>query len=65
MRGNTLYFLSQMNISEFAQWVYNYRLNGFFDKIDFANWNKQLKLNGISTEFWEEYRKYKGESQDE
>jgi hypothetical protein len=65
MRGNTLYFISQMSVPEFAQWVYNYRLNGFFDKIDFDQWNKQLKLNGIVTEFWDSYRKYKGENTDE
>lgn len=57
----------------FAQWVYNYRLNGFFSKIcldieeitkdnRFQEWNNRLHNFGISYDFWENYKRLKGES---
>lgn len=48
-------------IAEFAQWVYGYRLNGFFQKIIFKEWSGKLYTLGFSKEFWENYRRIKGE----
>jgi hypothetical protein len=47
---------------DFAKWVYGYRLNGFFKKIDFTEWSKKLKELEIALEFWDEYHKLKGEN---
>jgi hypothetical protein len=57
---------TDMSAESFAQWVYNYRLNGFFSKIfpDFETWNKKLYALGLSHDFWEEYKKLKGENED-
>ena len=57
----------------FAQWVYNYRLNGFFSKIcldteeltkdlRFNEWCSRLHNLGISYDFWENYKRLKGET---
>jgi len=56
----TLDTIRKMEVKEFAFWVYEYRLNGFFKKIDFKQWTQQLYLMGISKQFWEHYRNFKG-----
>lgn len=56
----TLYNIRNMEVKEFAFWVYEYRLNGFFKKIDFKQWTQQLYLMGISKQFWEHYKSFKG-----
>lgn len=50
------------NIKEFAKWVYNYRLSGFFQKIQFKEWNEALKDLGLSYDFWGYYNQFKGEN---
>lgn len=45
----------------YAKWVFGYRINGFFQKINFKEWNTQLWKFGISQDFWGYYNKYKGE----
>ena len=52
-------------IPVYAEWVYNNRTNGFFQKIDFQDWNQQLSFLGIQYEFWENYKRIKGENQHE
>jgi hypothetical protein len=61
MRVKTILFVQNCSNQEYAQWVYNYRLSGFFKKINFEKWTKKLKQLGIAYEFWEEYKKLKGE----
>lgn len=54
-------------IENFAQWVFNYRRNGFFQKIypKFEKWNKRLWELKISFVFWQKYNKLKGECNNE
>jgi cupin superfamily acireductone dioxygenase involved in methionine salvage len=65
MKVKTILFIQDCSNQEYAQWVYNYRLSGFFSKINFEKWNKKLKDLGIAYEFWEEYKKLKGEENQE
>ena len=65
MKVKTILFVQDCSNQEYAQWVYNYRLSGFFSKINFEKWNKKLKDLGIAYEFWEEYKKLKGEENQE
>ena len=60
MRLKTLLFVKDCTNKEYAKWVYEYRLSGFFKKINFEQWTKKLKELGIAYEFWEEYKKLKG-----
>jgi hypothetical protein len=59
----TLYNVRKMTAQDFAKWVFEYRLSGFFDKINFQEWNKKLfdVCFGFGFDFWEEYKKLKGE----
>lgn len=56
-----------MNIEEFARWVFEYRLSGFWNKVypSFKEWNKRLKELGLYYEFWENYKRLKGNSQND
>lgn len=65
INGKTLIFLTNASIEDFAKWVYNYRLSGFFQKIDFAKWRERLKILGMSKIFWGEYNKLKGIDKEE
>lgn len=62
MRLETL--LKINSIEEFAKFVFNYRFNGFWQKIkpSFKQWNKNLYLLGLSKEFWEHYHRLKGDT---
>jgi transposase-like protein len=55
----------KMNPKQFAKWVFEYRLSGFFGKIDFKKWNTKLWELGVSKEFWEEYKLLRGDSTQE
>ena len=66
MRIKTLLFVKECSNQEYARWVYEYRLSGFFSKLNsgnssFEKWNKKMQELGFSTEFWDEYKKLKGE----
>lgn len=61
MKPKTLIFVTHCTNEEFAKWVFEYRLSGFFKKINFVQWNKKLKELGIAKEFWDEYKKFKGD----
>jgi len=66
MMLKTLNNILSMSNTEFAKWVFDYRLNGFWDKIpDFEKWNNNLYILGISREFWEEYKKLRGDSKND
>jgi hypothetical protein len=51
-----------MNPKQFAKWVFEYRLSGFFSKINFKEWNQKLWELGVSQEFWEEYKLLRGDT---
>jgi hypothetical protein len=66
MKIKTLLFVKDCTNIEYAKWVYEYRLSGFFTKLksgnnSFEKWNKKMKELGINYEFWDEYKKLKGE----
>lgn len=58
---------TDIDIANFAKWVYDYRVNGFWKKIypTFEDWCKKLKELGISYEFWENYKRFRGDNIDE
>jgi hypothetical protein len=66
LQVKTLLTVTKMNMKEFAKWVfeYNFGKNSFFNKVNFKEWNKKLKIMGLATEFWDEYKKLKGERGD-
>ena len=45
----------------YAAWVWEYRRSGFFQKIKFAQFNSMLKSMGWSREFWDQYKRLKGD----
>lgn len=51
----------KMDIEKFAQWVFDYRKNGFFKKVfpDFNSWCSKLHKFGLSYDFWEKYNSLK------
>lgn len=75
LKENTILFMNecfngkQPKIAEFSFWIFKYRLSGFFSKINqqlpknerFKQWNNSLYELGISYDFWDYYKKYKGE----
>jgi hypothetical protein len=65
MKLKTLLFIQDCSNEEYAKWVFEYRLSGFFTKLksgknSFENWNKKMKDLGIAYEFWEKYKQLKG-----
>jgi hypothetical protein len=59
--------VKEMNVEDFARWVFEYRLSGFWEKVfpNFETWNKKLKDLGINYEFWENYKRLKGDNESE
>jgi len=64
MKVKTLLFVKDCSNEDYAKWVFNYRLSGFFHKVNFEKWNQKMKDLGISFEFWDEYKKLKGENEE-
>lgn len=56
--------VKEMKIEDFAKWVFDYRLSGFWNKVypNAKGWFKKLYELGISKEFWDNYNRLKGES---
>jgi len=56
--------IKEITIPEFARWVFDYRLSGFWTKVypSAKLWFIKLKELGFSYEFWENYNRLKGES---
>lgn len=50
-----------MSAEQYAEWVFDYRKSGFWQKCNFAVWNERLYKLGLSHRFWEKYRLLKGE----
>jgi hypothetical protein len=65
MKVKTILFVKDCSNKQYANWVFNYRLSGFFKKINFEKWTKKLKELGIVYEFWDEYKKLKGINEQE
>ena len=68
--GNDMMFrtlVKEMDIPDFARWVFEYRLSGFFQKVypSFKEWNNKLWNLGIAKEFWENYKKLRGDNENE
>ena len=66
----TLLFIQDCTNQEYAKWVFDYRLSGFFFKLksgnnSFEKWNLQMKKLGISFDFWEKYKELKCDSNNE
>lgn len=55
-----------IDVIAYAKWVYEYRLNGFWQKIiSFEQFNKRLYEEKILRQFWDEYKRLKGEYKEE
>lgn len=69
MKGSTLVLMFEVfnkeliDAEKYAKFVYGYRTSGFFKKINFKEWCEKLHYWNISFEFWNEYKKLKGEQQ--
>jgi len=51
----------KMNAEQYAEWVFDYRLSGFWQKCNFKVWKERLYKLGLSHKFWEKYKLLKGE----
>lgn len=50
---------------EYADWVYNYRSMGFWQKVPFNLWKERLHKIGWSHRFWTRYKELKGSDESE
>jgi transcription elongation factor Elf1 len=48
------------NAEQYADWVYAYRLSGFWSKCPFGTWKKRLNQMGWAKSFWDRYKQLKG-----
>lgn len=49
----------------FAEWVYEYRRSGYWQKVQFEAWKKRLEQLGWSRPFWDHYGQIKEENKGE
>ena len=54
-----------MSPEQYAQWVFDYSLSGFWQKCPFHKFADRLKRMGISYRFWAKYKQLKGEANPE
>lgn len=59
----SLKLMSETNAVGYTRWVFAYK--GFWKKINFHVWKGRLQLIGWTQEFWDEYKRLKGEAQKE
>jgi transcription elongation factor Elf1 len=59
MRMNSL--TANYTPEQYAEWVYAYAASGFWQKIPFNTFNKNLRKIGWSYRFWKRYKQLKGE----
>jgi hypothetical protein len=50
---------------KYAEWAFGYAASGFWQKIKFEAWKKELNALGWAQAFWDKYRSLKGEAQEE
>lgn len=54
---------NEMTVEEFARWVFDYALKGFWKKCDFEYFNWRLKQLEIAQRFWDKYKALKGDNE--
>jgi len=59
MRITTL--AKDMTPEDYADWVFQMALSGFWSRVDFYEWNRRLRLLGWSWRFWNRYKQLKAE----
>ena len=47
---------------KYAEWVFGYSLNGFWQKIQFSTWKERLAEIGWARQFWDKYKALKAEA---
>lgn len=57
--------LADMTPEEFAEWVYGYRLSGFWQKCSFKKFTKRMYDMGWSYRFWARYKELRGVVEEE
>lgn len=55
---------NEMTIEEYARWCFNYSLSGFWQKVPFTRWSTRLREFGWAREFWDNYKRFKGETEE-
>ena len=55
--------VNEMSIEQFARWVFDYALTGFWEKCKYEIFNKRLYKMGLSRRFWDEYKRLKGDEE--
>jgi hypothetical protein len=60
----TLVKMETWGPEEYAQFVFDYRSSGFWQKIKFHEWKKRLTLMCWTEQFWNEYRRLRGDAPD-
>jgi hypothetical protein len=50
-------------VKEFALWVYKYSFDGYWNKCKYVRFNTRLRLIGQLDNFWNEYRRLKGDTE--
>jgi len=63
MQLRSIALLAKGDAASYAKWVFIYR--GFWKKIKFNQWKGRLELIGWTQEFWDEYKRLKGEREKE
>jgi len=64
--NNTMRMASLWNdwdAKKYAEWAFDYRLSGFWQKCPFAKWKERLFKIGWAHEFWTRYKALKGEAE--
>ena len=56
---------SKWTPEQYADWVYPYSVDGFWQKCKYDIWKKRLYIIGWSTRFWNRYMQLKGEPKPE
>ena len=53
-----------MTWKQYAHFLYEYSRQGGWQKISWKIWKERMQQMGWSTEFWEEYKALKGDTED-
>jgi hypothetical protein len=61
MRMNSL--LRKWDAESFAEWVFEYSKQGYWQKVKFEEWKERLNQLGWGQSFWTRYRALKGENE--
>jgi hypothetical protein len=64
MKLQTLVKMEKWTPQEYAKFVFDYRSQGFWQKIKFETWSKHLKMMNWTQPFWDEYKRLKDDLPD-